>query len=427
MRRDILSSRNLLKRVNCMRIISLSFLDIWPAGEGKGIPSIYASQKALVDRGHEVHFICPARTGRTEISIYQGIHLYRIRLPFNVSARLFAGYIRTDRFFSHMKATLLQNLTWLFFLVYSFGWALKIARQAKPQLIYCHDLSPAFSAWLLSRVYAAKLILRMYGARDLYWRHQYFWGRLKECRDFAAIKLPADYLIITKDGTKADILARQLGVKEEKIRHWRNGVDFGFDLQDTEVRNKIRAKLGLHFDWKVIISTSRIYYFYNMDKFISQLPELFRLNPDCACIVAHSGPDVERLQEYVREQKIADRVIFTGTVEKAYLRELVNASDLYINLSRYSNCNNSLFEAMVAGKAIVATENEEIKELITSGENGSLIKEGEIDRLPEILNRLLQDEPTLRKYQVNIRKTAQEKLWTWEQRMAEEIKLLESL
>ena len=410
-----------------MKIISLSFLDIWPAGEGKGIPSIYASQKALADRGHDVYFICPTRKEQTEILDYQGIHLYRIRLPFNVSAKLFAGYIRTDRFFSHVKATLLHNLIWLFFLIYSFGWALKIARRAKPQLIYCHDLTPAFSAWALSRIFSAKLILRMYGARDLYWRHQHFWGRVKECRDFAALKLPADYLIITKDGTKADVLARQLGVKEEKIRHWRNGVDFGFYLPDPEIGNKIRAQLGLRQDWKVIISTSRIYYFYNMDKFIYQLPELFRLNPDCACIIAHSGPDRERLQDYVREQKIADRVIFTGTVEKSYVRELVKASDVYIALSRYSNANNSLFEAMVAGKAIIATENEEIKELITSGENGYLLKEEELDHLPEILNRILLNEPALLKYQTNVRKTAQEKLWTWEQRMAEEIKLLESL
>ncbi len=410
-----------------MRIISLSYLDIWPAGEGKGIPSIYASQKALVDRGHEVHFICPSRSKDTECTDYQGIHLYRIRLPFNVSAKLFAGYIRTDRFFSRIQATLLYNLTWLFFLIYGFGWAMKIARRSKPQLIYCHDLSPAPAAWLLSRIYAAKFILRIYGTRDLYWRYQRFWSRLKEVRDFLAFKLPADHLIITKDGTKADVLARQLGVKEEKISHWRNGVDFGFYLPDPEIRNKIRAKLGLQQDWKIIISTSRLYYFYNTDMLVYQLPELLRQNSRCACIIAHSGPDQEKLQDYVRSQKIADRVIFTGTVEKADVRELVQASDIYINISQYSNCNNSLFEAMVAGKAIVATENEEIKELITSGENGYLLKEEELDDLPEILSRLLRDEQTLLKYQGNIRKTAREKLWTWEQRMKEEIKLLEGI
>jgi L-malate glycosyltransferase len=410
-----------------LKIISLSFLDIWPAGEGKGIPSIYASQKALVDRGHEVHFICPTRKDLTEISVYQGIHLYRIRLPFNVSAKLFAGYIRTDRFFSHVQATLLHNLIWLFFLAYGFGWALKIARRAKPQLIYCHDLSPAFSAWLLSRVFSAKFILRMYGARDLYWRYQHFWSRLKESRDYLAMKLPADYLIITKDGTRADVLARQLGVKEERIRHWRNGVDFNFDLPDPEISDKIRTRFGLRQNWKIIISTSRIYYFYNMDKFVYQLPELFRLNPDCACIIAHSGPDRERLQGYVQEQKIGDRVIFTGTVERPYVQELVKASDIYIALSRYSNCNNSLFEAMVAGKAIIATENDEIKELITSGENGYLLKEEELDHLPEVLDGILRNDPALLKYQTNVKKTAREKLWTWEQRMAEEIKLLESL
>jgi glycosyltransferase involved in cell wall biosynthesis len=218
-----------------------------------------------------------------------------------------------------------------------------------------------------------------------------------------------------------------LGVKEEMIHHWRNGVDFSFDLPDPETRNKIRAKLGLQQDWKIIISTSRLYYFYNTDALVYQLPELLRQNSRCACIIAHSGPDQEKLQDYVRSQKITDRVIFTGTVEKAYVRELVQASDIYINLGRYSNCNNSLFEAMVAGKVIVAMENEEIKELITSGENGYLLKEEELNHLPEVMNRLLANEQALQKYQINVKKSAREKLWTWEQRMKEEIKLLEGI
>ena len=44
-----------------MKILSISTLDIWPWGKGKGIPSVFASQKGFVERGHEVHFICPLK------------------------------------------------------------------------------------------------------------------------------------------------------------------------------------------------------------------------------------------------------------------------------------------------------------------------------------------------------------------------------
>lgn len=410
-----------------MRILSISYLDIWPSGEGKGIPTIFIMQKALIDRGHEVHFICPVRQGSAGYSSFQGINLYRIRLPFNITAALSAKPIRLDKFPSHLKATILFNLAWIFFQFSILFWAIKIAKKVKPQVVYSHDCTPAFPAYLVSRLFSSKFILRIYGTRNLFWSYKNIFLRLKEFRDYAALKLPADYLIITKDGTNADLLVKELGVKGEKIKHWRNGVDFGFYDPDPAIKMSIREKLGIKPDHKIIISTSRVIPFYNPERLVYSLPGLFKLNPKCACIIASDGPDKEKLREYVCRNNIEDKVFFTGMVERGYLKDLLNASDLFVSFSAYSNCNNALFEAMVTGKCVITLDNDITRELIISGENGYLVKESELVKLPEILDRILKDENVLRKVSENIRNTALNKLWTWEKRMDEESKLLEAL
>ncbi len=373
-----------------------------------------------------MHFICPVRQGNAGISNFQGINIYRIRLPFNITAVLSSKPIRLDKSLSHFIATILFNLAWLFFQFWSLFWAIKIAKKVKPQVVYSHDCTPAFPAYLASRLFSSKFILRIYGTRNLFWSYKNMFLRLKELRDYAALKLPADYLIITKDGTNADLLVKDLGVKEEKIKHWRNGVDFSLYDPDPAVKMRIRQKLGINPDHKIIISTSRVIPFYNLERLIYSLPKLFKLNSKCACIIASDGPDKERFQEFVCHNNIEDKVFFTGMVERGYVKDLLNASDLFVSFSSYSNCNNALFEAMVTGKCIVALENDLIRELISPEENGYLIKENELVKLPEILVRILKDEDALKRVRENVRNTALSKLWTWEKRIEEESKLLES-
>ncbi|HAJ57183.1 MAG TPA: hypothetical protein DCL35_05375 [Candidatus Omnitrophica bacterium] len=408
-----------------MKILSLSYLNIWPHGEGKGIPSIFLLQKGLVDKGWEAHFVCPAWHSKPGQSLYYGIHMHRFGMPFIESLQ--CDNARLDKFFSHIKASFFSNLAWLFFQIYGFLELRRIAGKLRPEIIYSHDLTAAFPAWLVSRIFKAKFVLRVYGTRSLWWQYQKFLARIKECRDFLALRLPADCLIITKDGTNADVLARRLGVKEEKIRHWRNGVDFSLYDPDPGIGEMVKRELGIPPGKKIILSTSRIIAFYRVDRLVFRLPEIFRLNPDCVCVIASGGQDKNRFEEFVAKNNISDKVFFSGMVDKPALKKLLNAADVFINLTSYSNCNNSLFEAMVAGKCIVALDNPNIRELIVHRESGYLLKEEELDDLPRIMRDILSDTDVMNRLKDGARNAALSKLWSWQARIDEEDKLLRGL
>ena len=120
---------------------------------------------------------------------------------------------------------MLYKLNRLFFHVFTLYRGVILAYRIKPDLIYVHGLMPAFVGWFISRLFKAKLVVRVYGIRDLYWR----WGdilyRVKELRSYAVFKIPVDCFIITNDGTGGCDLAKKLGVCEDRTRNWRNGID----------------------------------------------------------------------------------------------------------------------------------------------------------------------------------------------------------
>lgn len=410
-----------------MKILSLSSANIWPFGKNKGIPSIYASQKGLVDRGHEVHFLCPLKRKEWPLEeTYDGIHITRFRLPFDMSS--FSTFdLPVNNFWSWIRIYFLYNLEWFFLQIYFLVWGIKIARRIKPDIIYVHGLTPAFCGYFLKHFFKSKLIVRVYGVRDLNWKFQKFWYRIKECRDYLAFKVPADYFIITLDGTGGDHLAGQMGVPKEKIKMWRNGVNFDIYNPDPQARNEILKEFNIRPKTKIIISASRLIPFKGVEKLIHALPELFKKGMNYICIIAGHGPKKNKLEKLVKEYGIESTVVFAGTLPKDKLNKILNAADIFVSLSPYSNCSNSLWEAMVCGKCIVTIENESIKEALTSYENGILVPQDHLDTLPGILEELFKNDGLRQKLSTNVRQRANEILQPWPQRINREVDLLEEL
>ncbi|MEW6169988.1 MAG: glycosyltransferase, partial [Candidatus Omnitrophota bacterium] len=349
-----------------MKILSISNLDIWPAGEKKGIPSIYFSQKIFRERGHEIYFLCPANNNKSGYTDYQGIRISRFKVPF---ASLFnlISILRLDRFWSHLLSTFFSNLQWFLFQFFCFFWAIKSALRFRPDLIYVHSLTPAFVGWLISKIFKTRLVIRVYGTDNLYWAFKKPLLRIKNFRDYLAFKLGADYFVITKDGTRGADLAQLLGVNKDKILDYRNGVDFDIYNPDPHLKEKICKDLGVDSDSKIILSLARLVPFYGLDKLISSLPELFRLNPQAICVFAGDGPQRSQLVEFVKRKNIEQRVLFLGNIERELVVKLLNICEVFVAFSKYSNTNNSLLEAMVCAKCIVSLKDDTIRETLTDG------------------------------------------------------------
>ena len=253
------------------------------------------------------------------------------------------------------------------------------------------------------------------------------WFRIKRFRDYLVFKIPADYFIITNDGTHGDLLAKELGVEDERIKYWRNGIDGQFYKVASGAKKEVCEYLKIDPSSKIITSTSRIKYEYGVDKLLCSVIELFKRNSNCVCIIAGSGPQRKELQEFVEREGFSSRVFFTGIVDRRMIKKILYASEIFVLLARYHNCTNTMWEAMACGKCIVTTETGPIEQVLTSGEDAILIPPHRLDNTTTILQELLNNDDLRKRLGDNARKRAKDILEPWSNRTAKEAQLLEDL
>ncbi|MFH1093235.1 MAG: glycosyltransferase family 4 protein [Candidatus Omnitrophota bacterium] len=408
-----------------MKILSLSNSDIWPWGQNKGIPSVFYPQKGLADKGHEVFFLCPKndKEQKTEEDC-QGINIVRFSMPFGLNFN-YANSFAIKPFWNHLRAIFISNLNWYLYQPYCLFAGIRLAKKIRPDIIYVHFLTPAFCGFLISRMFKAKLIIRVYGVKDLYHRWDDLLYRIKEFRGLLALKMPADYFIITNDGTKGDALAKKMGVQQERIRCWRNGIDFKKATLSEQERSDIYRNLGIPENSKVIISTCRLAPIYRTDKTLEIILKVLEKRQDVFFIIAGDGPQRNELEAMSRQSRAGGQVKFLGVIERQRINKLLHIADLFVFLPQNHNCTNTMWEAMMSGCCIVTTENDAIKEVLQ--DEAVLIPESKINSASEIILELLDNDALRKEYAQKIIKKADSVLETWDKRIDKEVELIEEL
>ncbi|MFH1640678.1 MAG: glycosyltransferase family 4 protein [Candidatus Omnitrophota bacterium] len=407
-----------------MKLLNISNMPLWLWGKEKGIPDVWFPQKAFIEAGWDIHFLCPVKEGVSQYSFNNGIHIHTFDFPFNLRGN---AYLQTNTFWRKIRASLLSNLHWFFFQIFSAFLGIRLGLKVRPDIIYAHTPASIFSAFLASRIVSAKLVLRFYGVRQLYWQWDNLWLRLKEIRDYATFLIPADAFIITDDGTHGDRVARRLGVIPEKISFWRIGIDEKMFEVEPDAKEAVCRKLNIPLSSKIILSTARLNHEYGVDILVEVLPQLLEEKEELVCVIAGGGPKENSLKAFVKKHSLSSRVFFMGIVDRGMIKRLLDAADIFVLLSRYHNCTNTLWEAMVCGRCIVTAENEAVKEVLTSGRNAVLFSPEQIQEVPAILKSLSEDEVLRKRLGEAARQRAREVLEPWTARTKKEIELLKRL
>jgi glycosyltransferase involved in cell wall biosynthesis len=96
-------------------------------------------------------------------------------------------------------------------------------------------------------------------------------------------------------------------------------------------------------------------------------------------------------------EQLPEGVACYGFLPKAELLRRYHTADMCVLPSRWDNSPNAVYEAMVAGKAVVASRIGGIPELVADGETGILVPPGEPEPLAQaIVTLLLDDERRVR-------------------------------
>lgn len=128
--------------------------------------------------------------------------------------------------------------------------------------------------------------------------------------------------------------------------------------------------------------------------------------PDWSLDIIGDGVERENLEDYIKKHNL-DKVTLHGFQGKEYIDEVLDKSSIYVMTSFTESFGIVLLEAMSHGVPCIAYDSAEgAREIITSGDNGFLIKNRNIDAMVLKIKNLIENE----KLRKNVGKAARESI-----------------
>jgi glycosyltransferase involved in cell wall biosynthesis len=182
------------------------------------------------------------------------------------------------------------------------------------------------------------------------------------------------------------------GVDRRRIEVVPNGINLG-TLDRRLEANVAKERLGLA-DRLVLGFTGFVRPWHGLDRIIDFIAESGR--SDLFLLVVGDGPARSLLVDYAHRKGVAERVRFTGVVNREDVPAVVSAFDIALQPAATPYASPlKLFEYLALGRAIVAPRQPNLAEILVDGENGLLFAPDDRAGLFHALDRLVGD-PALR-------------------------------
>jgi len=94
------------------------------------------------------------------------------------------------------------------------------------------------------------------------------------------------------------------------------------------------------------------------------------------CAIAGDGPERQRIESLIRQERLQDHMILLGHVPREKIQSLYERADVVVLTSRSEGIPLTLMEAMAQGRIVLAPKITGIPELVISGKTGFLYQPG---------------------------------------------------
>lgn len=171
-----------------------------------------------------------------------------------------------------------------------------------------------------------------------------------------------------------------------------NGLDISKYDYNESLRSKFRTSLNISDDTFVWITVGRLATVKNQLYLLKEFNKLCYERKDCCLVLIGDGDERDRLETYVKENNLRDRVYFMGLQKN--VEELLCMADAFILSSVHEGLPLSLQEAASIGLPLVATNVGGCNEVIEEGTNGYLCNSNEENALAGAMRKLMNLPPS---------------------------------
>ena len=125
------------------------------------------------------------------------------------------------------------------------------------------------------------------------------------------------------------------------------------------------------------------------------------------------GPDFEAVAERINELNLSENAKMLGYVDYENVPEIYKQADVFASPTYAEGFSNTILEAMSAGLPIVSTAAVGVVDCLRSGENGLLVRTGNIEELKNALRQILEDRKTRAELAANALEECR-RVYSWE-------------
>ena len=220
--------------------------------------------------------------------------------------------------------------------------------------VHGHPYLSSFLAAKIAKRYSKPLVLTQH---NTFIEYNNIWDTVEKLNDLAIGKQvlkEADKIIVVSKATKNYVLS--LGAEPEKIEVLHNGVDLNRFKPLSEVKYKMRKKLGISKDACVVLTVRRLVYKNGIDTLLESAEIAVKNNSNLVFVVVGKGPDFEEVKERIVQLGLKRNFRLTGFVSDKELPFYYNVADLFALPSKSGEGLPLVaLEAMACGLPVMAT------------------------------------------------------------------------
>lgn len=319
------------------------------AEQARGMPAFVNPLKALVEAGHQVDVIV-AMPSEHRFRIGPD-WLRRVRIwPVNWNTKGIGRVLAPLRLYRRVNQAL---------------------NEAKYDVVYGHGSIGAI-ANIAARKRGLPCGIRLYGtflASEI--------GTTSRIRiaarhplEYLSFTLAKEFLIVTNDGTKGDLVQKYLvpGPERYAFHFLLNGVERTQSYHGGEIPFSVKKPF--------ILYPARISRWKRQDLAVEVLNEVQKqgllMHLYFAGHVTEESYWLE-IQDLVKKYGLSQYVTYLGAIDRQVLYRMYGEAEAVISLYDHSNLGNSVIEALQHGGLIVARNDGSLDPVITDGANGFLV------------------------------------------------------
>jgi len=292
-----------------------------------------------------------------------------------------------------------QLVHWLTLVGYSRD-LVDAAARVPADVVYHRYALGSYAGLELARRLDVPLVLEFNGSEI--WAMQHWGsGRLPLLGGLAALErrnlTDASLIVVVSDPLQDQLVGQ--GIDRNRILVNPNGVDLEM-LADARSRSPAEWRARLELPDAPTVGFVGTFGLWHGVKLLPELIErVAALAPQARWVLIGGGPLHSEVADEIGRRGFADRVALTGIVPRTRAPELLAACDICVSPhvpnpdgTPFFGSPTKLFEYMGLGRAIVASDLDQIGEVIDDGRTGLLTPPGDVPAAARAVARLLDDE-----------------------------------